>query len=197
MKIGKQNNSNEGNVYNIENVNSVPNNRYLDISSHLVEESLLSSRALRKRDSESALVLLVGALGFLADISELFPGFDLPWWAWTIVLVVGVLYFTAKFGDTFGVSLSKNIQVIDGGKLILRTEDCFSVNRSEASCIYPNCPGVVYPIVPPEKYDGPYKIMGKCSSVGLQHGYVIDDNLQAYPMDIFNEFVQEHSTNKT
>ncbi len=62
------------------------------------------------------------------------------------------------------------------------------MKRSEAPCIYPNCTGFILPIDTPAKFEGAYNFMGTCSKAGLQHGYVIDDNLQAYKADIYDEF---------
>lgn len=188
MEFKKQNNSNQGDVYNIEKVDAVQNITHQNINPHLVDENVVSGKSVDSCKTESSIIILAGIIGFFADISELFPSFNIPWWLWILSAIGALCYIVIKYGDAFAVSKNKPIQVSESGKLLIANGQNFVKKRSEAPCIYPNCSGFILPIDTPPKYDGPYKIMGKCSVSKLQHGYVIDDNLQAYKAEIYSEF---------
>lgn len=188
MEFKEQNNSNQGDVYNIEKIDTIQNITHQNINPYLVEENVVSGKDVESCKTESSIIILAGVIGFFADISELFPSFDIPWWLWLLGALGSFFYIVIKYGDAFAVSSNKPVQLVESGKLIIATGKDFTKNRSEAPCIYPNCSGFIMPIDTPSEYDGPYKIMGKCSVSELQHGYVIDNNLQAYKADIYSEF---------
>lgn len=188
MEIKNQNNLNQGDVYNIEKIDTVQNVSHQDINPYLVEEKVISGDVVDSCKVESVIVLLSGIVGFCIDILNLFSWFDFSWWLWLAGVISAFLYIVIKYEDAFFVSRNESVQVSEIGKILTPIGNDFSKKRSEAPCIYPNCKGVILPVNTPLEYEGPYNLMGKCSVSDLQHGYVIDNNLQAYKADIYNEF---------
>lgn len=186
MKINKQTNFNKGDVINIEKIENSINNQYIDLPSHFSEQKIVSAEDVVYSKFKKVGVFLVGGIGFAADVSELIPGLNLPWWLWFLGVALGLAYFSSKYSHTKDIAITKRPQVQEDGTLIVLNENKFTLGKSEAPCIYPNCPGLIVPIEAPENYGGPYELLGICSKAGIQHGYVIDNNLQAYPSEIFN-----------
>ena len=184
MKIDQQKNKNFGNVYNIETVNNT-NHQHINIAEHS------SDLDIEKSKKEKLLLCLLTGFGLFADLKGLFPGLNLPWWCWLIVFLFGLIILAVRHGDAFNLSQSKTLQTDTDGNLLIPNEFGFTKKVSCAPCIYPNCEGTVIPITIPTNYNGPYNLMGECSITGKQHGYIIDDNLQAYPQDISTFFENE------
>lgn len=191
MKINKQTNTNTGDVYNIEQINAVTNNNGVNISYHLQEESIIPKQRIEGYKQEASLILFIEAGAFLLDLFEIIPSLNWPWWVWGFIALASMFYLTLKYEDAYGISDPENIQISEEGVLLIPNDKGLSKTTCTAPCMYPNCQGKIVPIELPSDYDGPYKIMGKCSTANLQHGYVIDDNLQAYPHDIHTYFKSE------
>lgn len=193
MQIKKQKNNNKGDVYNIETFNNNHAENHINIAEHTKGTGFIDKDSIEKCKNESFVFFSLAALGFLADISELFPDLSLPWWAWLVIVTVGFFTLAARHGDAFGLS-GDMLQVNNKGELLVPNTDGFSKQESKAPCIYPNCKGLIEPISTPEGYTGPYNLMGQCSIAGKQHGYIIDDNLQAYKQDIYELFEDDEDT---
>lgn len=193
MKIKSQNNNNQGDVYNIEKIDTSNYVSHQNVSSYLVDEGFISGDSVDSCSAEGLIIFLLAIVGFFADISGLFPAFKVPWWLWILGCFCAFLYLVFKYGEVFCISKNEKIQISEPGIVLLVSGGGFSKNRSEAPCIYPNCMGKILPVNVPSEYDGPYRIMGKCSIADLQHGYVIDDNLQAYKADVYGDFEKSES----
>ena len=191
MKIGSQNNLNAGHVYNIERFNGNINSQHANMQETLIPEITIPAKDIERCKGEKIVFLVFGLTGFIADVFGIFPQFSIPWWGWILAIISSLVYFLVKYGEVFLVKTRKKLQITYEGKIIILKENSYVINKTETQCIYPNCKGTIVPINVPTAYKGPYSLMGKCSIAKLQHGYVIDDNLQAYPMDIYALFNEE------
>lgn len=188
MKIGKQNNANDGDVFNIETFHNAPPQEHCDLPQHFKEVKKIPKISVANKDFMTFLGGVAVVIGLIVDITELLDWFGMPWWGWLLLIVTAMVMRNHFFMDEVKISYTDEVQIGEYNSLIVPTESSFVIYESQAPCIYPNCNGTIRPVAVPDNYNGPYTIFGQCSRAGLQHGYVIDKNLQAYPAEIYSEY---------
>ncbi len=117
MKINKQKNFNEGDVFNIENINAGQEKVFQNINPYLIQEKVVTGKSVSSSYKESLVITVTASLGVLADLSELFSGFSIPWWLWVLVFLGAIFFYLPyKYGESCGVSKGKDLHISSTGE---------------------------------------------------------------------------------
>ena len=190
MEFKNQDNRNGGNVYNIETINNGSIFKSINIFSKTDDQRIITSADVAEARKEAGISIILTSIGAIADIKDIFSWLNLPWWGWFMICAFIFISLLIRHGDNMFIS-NKKIQIGLGGEVLLKEGNSFLSRKSRCPCVYPNCSGVITPIKTPEGYNGPYNLMAECSKTGKQHGYVVDDNFQAYPTGISDLFLND------
>lgn len=175
--------NNESGIVNIDQSNKYTNLADED-TLHVYKE--ISQEEQGKFIVGFVIACLLPGLSLVADLMQIHPALNLPFWVYLIVFVIIFLVVVAGFYDNFKILSSdqpkeNECRQLYSDRLFSRTETGYIIFTHSNNCIYPDCKGKIVISSPPERYNGEYSFFAKCNLAGGQHSYGIDYNFKAYP----------------
>lgn len=193
MKIKQKNISENQTVINNESgvINVHESQRYTNLAG---EKTLHIYKEISRTEQSKFIVgfitvCLLPGLSLVADLMQIHPAINLPFWIYMIVFGVIFIAVVIGFYDNVRILVSdkpgeNECRQLYADKLFSRNENGYIIFTHTNHCIYPDCGGMIVISHPPERYNGEYSFFGKCSLAGGQHSYGIDYNFKAYPIKV-------------
>lgn len=178
--------NNESGIVNIDQ-----SNKYTNLAD---EDTLYVYKEISQKEQGKFIVgfviaCLLPGLSLVADLMQIHPALNLPFWVYLVVFGTIFLVVVVGFYDNFKILSSEQpkeneCRQLYSDRLFSRTESGYLIFTHSNNCIYPDCKGKIVISSPPERYNGEYSFFGKCSLAGRQHSYGIDYNFKAYPKNV-------------